>query len=122
MVIGISRKKIGFNIVVVSEGIRKSKKQKKFSKLLKIEGAVVHRFSVKKLFLEISQNSQKNTCASVSFFIKLLTQVFSCEFCEIRKNTFFTEHLWTTASVSTSGLGYICLTKTLRTIVSSSRL
>ena len=34
MVIGISRKKIGFNIVVVSEGIRKSKKQKKFSKLL----------------------------------------------------------------------------------------
>ena len=27
------------------------------------------------------------------------TQVFSCEFCEIFKNTFFTEHLWTTASV-----------------------
>ena len=22
----------------------------------------------------------------------------SCEFCEISKNTFFTEHLWTTAS------------------------
>ena len=27
-----------------------------------------------------------------------LVQVFSCEFCEISKNTFFTEHLWTTAS------------------------
>ena len=27
-----------------------------------------------------------------------LAQVFSCEFCEIFKNTFFTEHLWTTAS------------------------
>ena len=27
-----------------------------------------------------------------------LTQVFSCEFCEIFKNTFFTEHLWATAS------------------------
>ena len=27
-----------------------------------------------------------------------LAQVFSCEFCEISKNTFFTEHLWTTAS------------------------
>ena len=27
-----------------------------------------------------------------------LTQVFSCEFCEISKNTFYTEHLWTTAS------------------------
>ena len=24
-------------------------------------------------------------------------RVFSCEFCEISKNTFFTEHLWTTA-------------------------
>ena len=27
-----------------------------------------------------------------------LAQVFSCEFCEISKNTFFAEHLWTTAS------------------------
>ena len=27
-----------------------------------------------------------------------LTQVFSCEFCEISKNTFFTEHLWATGS------------------------
>ena len=40
--------------------------------------------------LEISQNSQENTCARVSFLIKLqtLAQVFSCEFCEISKNTF----------------------------------
>ena len=29
-----------------------------------------------------------------------LAHVFSCEFCEISKNTFFTEQLWTTASVS----------------------
>ena len=36
-----------------------------------------------------------------SNFIKkeALAQVFSCEFCEISKNTFFTEHLWATASV-----------------------
>ena len=29
-------------------------------------------------------------------FIKkeALAQVFSCEFCELFKNTFFTEHLW----------------------------
>ena len=27
-----------------------------------------------------------------------LAQVFSCEFCEISKSTFFTEHLWVTAS------------------------
>ena len=30
---------------------------------------------------------------------KTLAQVFSCEFCEIFKNNFFTEHLWTTASI-----------------------
>ena len=34
-------------------------------------------------------------------FIKkeTLAQVFSCAFCEVTKNTFFTEHLWTTSSV-----------------------
>ena len=31
-----------------------------------------------------------------------LAQVFSCEFCEISRNTFYTEHLWTTASA------YVC--------------
>ena len=61
---------------------------------------------MKKVFSEISQNSQENTCARISCLIKLqaapatllkkktLAQVFSCEFCEISKNTFFTEHLW----------------------------
>ena len=29
---------------------------------------------------------------------RALAQVFSCEFCEIFKNTFFTEHLWMAAS------------------------
>ena len=32
---------------------------------------VVQRCSVKKVFLEISQNSQENTCANVSFLIML---------------------------------------------------
>ena len=62
------------------------------------------------MFLEISQDSQENTCARVSFLIKLqtkacnfikkgtLAQMFSCELCEISKSTFFTEHPWTTAS------------------------
>ena len=36
-----------------------------------------------------------------------LTQVFSCDFCQISKNTFFTEHLWATASCSRPEL--ICL-------------
>ena len=36
--------------------------------------------------------------------IETLAQVFSCEFCKISKNTFFTEHLLVTASfVNTSG-------------------
>ena len=66
----------------------------------------------KKVFLEISQNSQKITSARASFLIKLqawglqlfqkpkeaLAQVFSGEFCEISRNNLFTEHLWTTAS------------------------
>ena len=56
--------------------------------------------SVKKVFLEIWQNSQKNTCARTSFnkvagfrpatLLKkeTLAQMFFCEFCEISKNTF----------------------------------
>ena len=55
--------------------------------------------SVRKVFSEISQNSQENTCARVSFFKKeTLAQFFSCEFCEISKNNFFMEHLRATAS------------------------
>ena len=36
------------------------------------------------------------------YFMKeeTLAQVFSYEFCEISKNTFFTKHLWVTASGS----------------------
>ena len=43
------------------------------------------------MFLEIWHSSQESTCVRASF-----------EFCEISKNTFRTEHLWTTASVSTN--------------------
>ena len=64
---------------------------KLFTPLLFAE-AVVPRCYVKKVLLEISQNSQTKVCN----FIKKesLAQVFSCEFCEISKNTFFTEHRW----------------------------
>ena len=33
-----------------------------------------------------------------------LAQVFSCEFCETSQNTFFTEHLWTTASIRSKNI------------------
>ena len=53
------------------------------------EAVVAQRYFVKKLFLEISQNSQEHTCARVYVTKKqALAQVFSCEFCEISKNTF----------------------------------
>ena len=81
---------------------------------VKIHGpeAVIRRYSVKEVFLEISRNSQENTCARVSFLKKCrpeacnffkketLAQEFSSEFCEISKNSFFTEYLWATTFTS----------------------
>ena len=43
---------------------------------------------------------QENTRARVFIKKETLVQVLSCEFCEIFKNTFFTEQPWTTASGS----------------------
>ena len=67
------------------------------------------------MFLEILQNSQENTYARVACNIikkETLALVFSCEFCGISKNIFFTEHLWTTASVTyISNPKYWCTSK-----------
>ena len=63
----------------------------------------------KKIFLEIPQYLQKNTCVGVFFYKaadlqacnllkKTPTQVFSCEYCEISKNNYFEELLRTAAS------------------------
>ena len=78
--------------------------------LIGLEEAVARKFSVIKVLLEISQNSQENNCVRVSFlmacnFIKKenLSQVFSCEFWEISKNTFS----YRTPPVAASGLGKI---------------
>ena len=62
-----------------------------FTRFLENIEAVARRCSVKKEFLEISQNSLKNTCT--------LQKKFSCEFCEISKNTF----LFRTPPVAASG-------------------
>ena len=68
------------------------------------------RCSLRKDVLQILQNSQETPGNRVSFQIKLptlvwnfnnkntLAQMFSCKFWEICKNSFFTEHLWATAS------------------------
>ena len=91
------------NIIETFPCQRLSYSFKERSVLLRI--VVYQTCSVKKAFLETLQNSQKNSCARVSILIKkdfgkkqTLAQVFSCEFCEIFKNTFsyrtlFTEHL-----------------------------
>ena len=63
--------------------------------------------SVTKVFLEISQSSQENTCARDSFLIncrpevcnfikkETLAQVFSCEFVKLLRTPFnIVEHLW----------------------------
>ena len=70
--------------------------------------AVTHRFSVKKVVLEISINSQENTCARVSFLIKLQTsgllkkrlwhKCFPVNFAKFLKTHFLTEHLVVAAS------------------------
>ena len=75
------------------------------------------RCSIKKVFLEISQNSQESTCARVSFLLKrlwlwdfikkeTLTQVFSCNFVKFLRTPFLTEHLrWLLLNVRASSIG-----------------
>ena len=46
----------------------------------------------------VNNNQDKSDGTACNFIKKeTLAQVFSCEFCENFKNTFFTEHLWETA-------------------------
>ena len=71
--------------------------------------AVARRCSVKKVFLEISLNSQENTCARVSFLImlqasglrpatllkkRLWHRCFPVNFAKFLRTSFFIEHLW----------------------------
>ena len=51
-------------------GILQDSWQKCIHNTVKHTGAVVPRCSVEKVFLEISQNSQENICARISFFKK----------------------------------------------------
>ena len=85
--------------------------------ILERKEAVVRSCSVKKVFLEISQNSKESTCARVSFLIKrlwlwdfikkeTLTQVFSCNFVKFLRTPFLTEHLrWLLLNVRASSIG-----------------
>ena len=81
------------------EGQKEKKTRKPTEKLFALNARWKKMKQCRKLFLEISQNLQENTCARVSFLIKLqascihieketLTHMFFCGFWEISKNTF----------------------------------
>ena len=63
--------------------------------------------SIRKTIRNCAKFTEK-TCDRVFFLLEkeTLVQVFSCEFCESSKNTFFTEHFWVTASEMNC---YVCL-------------
>ena len=91
--------------------------------LLLITGCIGHtrssheKFSVKKVLLEISQNSQENTCVGVSFLIKLQgsgLQLYKkgdsgtgafLEFCDISQNTYSYRTPLVAASLTYQGYG-----------------
>ena len=81
----------------------------KSSKRRNVKGLLITTFSrcyvliLKQGFSRSSHQrcTMKKRCSSES-----LAQVLSCEFCEISKNNFFTEHLWTTASVLTPAITF----------------
>ena len=58
-----------------------------------------------------SKFTGKQLCQSLFIKKEILAQAFSCQFCEISKDPFFTEHLWTTASVRSLVVGSNCPTK-----------
>ena len=56
-------------------------------------------FCKKDALKNLAKFTGKHLCQSLFFKKETLAQVFFCEFCEIFKNTFFTEYLLATASV-----------------------
>ena len=105
----ISKYTFSIEHLVTTASVVKSSSTFCYSNVVQTEAAT-RSILYERVFLEISQNSQENTCARASFLIKLqalgnfikretLALVFSCEFGGISKNIFFTEHLLATASL-----------------------
>ena len=63
------------------------------------------RCSVKKLFLKISQISQENTCARVSFVIKLQPPMPKCDFNEVANQLYFANQLYCKSALLKSHFG-----------------
>ena len=75
---------------------------------------------IEKAFLKILQILQKNTCVepllnkvvslqAYNFLKETPTDVFSCEICDIFKNTYFEKHLRRTASENSSEGTHSCV-------------
>ena len=70
--------------------------------IIKMSKAVFQRYFVKKVFIEISQNSQENTCARVSSGLRPATllkkrlwhKCFPVNFAKVLRTAFSIEHLW----------------------------
>ena len=85
------------------------------------------RYSMKKGVFRNFTNSQEKACTRVIFLNKVaglqtLVQVLSCEFHEISKDTFFTEHLWATASVIIWIFTDFCIVIVSTTFVAQRRI
>ena len=72
-----------------------------FTKSSVLSEALVQRCSVKKVFIKISQNSQENTCARVSFLINFIVFFFNklywcllVDFAKFLRTPIFIERLW----------------------------
>ena len=50
------------------------------------------------LNLSVQNKKPGTTPCNMFYWSSFAAKVFSCEFCKISKNIFFTEHLWATAS------------------------
>ena len=73
-----------------------------FRSIIALYRSTQRRCSVKRgVIKNFAKFTGKHLCQSL-FLIKkeTLAQIFSCEFCKICMNTFFTEHLWSTALVN----------------------
>ena len=96
--LNLPKKKISFN-PTISFDPNTSRATKLFKE------AVTLRHSVKTMFIGISQNSQKNSCARVSFLIELQADVagwdfgtgvflcFTVNFAKFLRSPFITEHI-----------------------------
>ena len=85
----------------------------RFSNLQKVNFRTSHpRCSMKKVFLNILENSQENTCVQQLYY----KRGSNTEFCEIFKSTFFTKHFSATASLNLK----LNFQKSCRTIVKNN--